>query len=87
MIGFGRLLVLLAVMAISGYWVLRLSMASRKREALEAAWNEGAGDALDFDAYLKSGMAAWENSLPQRMLRLVMLLPFAIVGSLVFFAN
>ena len=87
MVGFGRLLVLLAVMAVSGYWVLRLSMASRKREALETAWNDGAGDARDFDAYVQSGMRAWENSLPQRLLRLVMLLPFAVVGALVFFAN
>ncbi|PYF11224.1 hypothetical protein C8J30_103320 [Rhodobacter viridis] len=87
MIGFGRLLVFLAIMAVSGYWVLRLSLASRKREALETAWNDGAGDALDFDAYLQSGMAAWESSLPLRMLRLVMLLPFAVVGALVYFAN
>lgn len=87
MVGFGRLLVFLAIMAVSGYWVLRLSLASRKREALETAWNDGAGDALDFDAYLQSGMAAWESSLPLRMLRLVMLLPFAVVGALVYFAN
>lgn len=87
MVGFGRLLVFLAIMAVSGYWVLRLSLASRKREALETAWSDGAGDALDFDAYLQSGMAAWESSLPLRMLRLVMLLPFAVVGALVYFAN
>lgn len=87
MVGFAKLLVLLAVMAVSGYWVLRLSLASRKRDALESAWDDGAGDALDFDTYLQNGMAAWESSLPLRMLRLVMLLPFAVVGSLVYFAN
>ena len=87
MVGFGRLLVLLAVMAVSGYWILRLSLASRKREALEAAWDAGAGDARDFDAYVRTGMDAWESSLPLRMLRLIMLIPFAVVGALVYFAN
>jgi hypothetical protein len=87
MVGFGRLMVLLAVMAAAAYWVLRLTLTSRKREALEAAWNEGAGDALGHDAYVQAGMEAWERSLPRRLLWLVMLVPYTVVGTLIWFVN
>jgi len=87
MVGLGRLLVLLAVMAISGYWILRLSLVSRKREALEIAWNDGASDVLDMDAYVQAGMAAWEDSLPARMLWTVLAVPYLAIGALVYFVN
>jgi hypothetical protein len=87
MIGFGRLMAVLAVMAALGYGLLCLVLASRKRELLKRAWAEGDSGALDLDAYVEAGMADWQQSLPRRLLWLVALVPYAVVGALIYFGN
>ncbi len=88
MIGFARLLVIEAVLALLSYWLLRLYVTSRKRESLENAWDRGeAGGAMEREPFIEAEMAAFAQSWPRRLLWLVVLVPYIVVGALIYFVN
>ena len=87
MIGFARLLLIEAVLAALSYWLVRLYVTSRKRETLEKAWDEGAGGDLERDAFIEAGMTAFAQGWLRRALWLVVLVPYLVVGALIWFVN
>lgn len=88
MIGFARLFIIEAVAAAVSYWLLLIYLRSLRREALEKAWDRGeAVGALDRAPYVEAGMVEFEQSWLRRMLWLVVLVPYVLVGGLIYFVN
>ncbi|PTV96418.1 hypothetical protein C8J27_102212 [Rhodobacter aestuarii] len=88
MIGFTRLLLIEAALAFVTYWALRLYITSRKREALENAWDRGeAGGAMEREPFIDVEMEAFKKSWVRRGLWLVVLVPYLVVGALIYFVN
>jgi len=88
MIGFTRLFIFEAIAAALSYWLLLIYLRSLRREALEKAWDRGEVDSpLDRDPYIEAGMAAFEESWLRRMLWLVVLVPYVVVGALILSVN
>lgn len=90
MIGFLRLMVFWAIFAAIAYWVLLIYSRSLRREALEKEWDtdppEGATDD-GRDAFVATGMAEYEGSLRRKLLWGVIVLPFIVIGALVYLVN
>lgn len=88
MIGFTRLFIFEAIAAAVSYGLLLIYLRSLKREALEKAWDRGeAGGALERAPYVEAGMAEFEAGWLRRMLWLVVLVPYVLVGALIYFVN
>lgn len=90
MIGFLRLMLFWAVFAAIAYWVLLIYSRSLRREALEKEWDanlpEGATDD-GRDAFIANGMAEYEGSLRRKLLWGVIVLPFIVIGALIYLVN
>lgn len=88
MIGFLRLFVIEAVLAGLSYWLIRVYLTSLRRESLEKSWDRGeAGGAMPREAFVENGMAEFERGWLRRMLWLVVLVPYIVVGGLIWFVN
>lgn len=88
MIGFARLLLIEGLLALCSYWALRFYVTSRKRESLENAWDRGeAGGAMEREAFINVEMQDFKKSWLRRLLWLVVLVPYLIVGAVIYFVN
>lgn len=90
MIGFLRLMAFWAVFAAIAYWVLLIYSRSLRREALEKEWDENPPEGATDDgrdAFIDRGMAEFEGSLRRRLLWGVIVLPFVVIGALVYLVN
>ena len=89
-IGFLRLMAFWLVFALIARWLLLIYFRSLRREALEKEWDAEQGgpiDAPDRDAFIQAGMAEFERSLQRRLLWGVIILPFVLIGTLLFLMN
>ncbi len=88
MIGFARLFLVEAVLAALSYGLLRVYITSLRREALEKQWDAGEAEGgLDRAAYVEAGMEAFARGWLRRGLWIVVLVPYIVVGALIWFVN
>ena len=86
-----RLLVFAFIGLSVVYLLVSLYSRSVRREKLEKAWDtdparEGAAKA-DRDAYIATGMQAYEGGLRKRLIWLVYVLPAVAMAMIIYFVN
>lgn len=90
MIGFLRAVVIWAVVGTAAYFVLRIYYRSLRREALEKEWDADppeSADARAREAFIEKGMADYQGSLRNRLLVIVVVLPFLVIAALLYVMN
>ncbi|OYW62505.1 MAG: hypothetical protein B7Z10_07050 [Rhodobacterales bacterium 32-66-7] len=90
MIGFTRVILFWAVAGTIAYFVLRIYGRSLRREALEKSWDANpppGADAVTRAAFIEKGMADYEGSLRNRLLVIVVVLPFIVIAVLLYLMN
>lgn len=90
MIGFARVILFWAVAGTAAYFLLRIYGRSLRREALEKEWDASpppGSDAMARDAFIDKGMADYEGSLRNRLLVIVIVLPFIVIAVLLYLMN
>ena len=86
MTGFLRLLVLLLLLGGAGYLLISLAARSRARQRLEQRWSTGPQSGRRED-FIAAGLRRYDLSARRRLLRLLWLLPPAVVAVIVFLTN
>jgi hypothetical protein len=76
------------------YWIVSVYSRSVRREKLEKAFDSGEAMrnlpedvTLDRDAYIETGMAAYEHGLKRRLIWLVYVIPTVVVAVTVYLVN
>lgn len=95
MIGFLRVMLVWAVVGVVAWFLLRLYFRSLRREALEKEWDarqeaealDGPGNAAAREAFIRQGMAEFEGSLRNRLLVIIIVLPFFAIALLLYLVN
>lgn len=90
MLGFLRLMLFWSVASAAIYWLLRIYARSLRREALEKEWDADhplETDDTARDAFVADGLAAYEHSLKRKLLIGVVVLPFLVIGLLLYLVN
>ena len=88
MLGFLRLMLFWSVASAAIYWLLLIYSRSLRREALEKEWDAAPqGDAAAREAFIDKGMAEYEGSLRNRLLLIVVVLPFIAMAVLLYLVN
>ncbi len=86
MIAFGKFLLILFAGLSVIYASLSLYARARRRDNLEAEWEEEAS-AGDRDTFIRAGLAEYDHSLRRRLILGVYVIPIVLIGTVIYFTN